>query len=1074
MPRLPLHVLTWSAEQDYYKLTTGEQTMQHFHPADDAAWQSWLGSVSSFTFHGRCGDLNVYQENRSRGGAYWYAYHTVGRRTHKRYLGRTARVTTARLEEEARILRAGVEAGARPSPVPPAQAPIAPPLPSEVLLSTKLSVPRLPPGLVERPRLLRDLNTVSLYRLTLISASAGSGKTTLLAAWDADCARRADEGEEASLAWLSLDALDNEPPRFWASVIAALRTCLPTIGREALELLHSQDSPPLSAILALLLNELVKVDRDMVLILDDYHVIEDLAIHESLIFLLDHLPDTLHLVLSTRTDPELPLSRLRVRSQMVEIREGDLRFTEQETASFLLQRMGLSLSEETVAILQQRTEGWVAGLQLAALSLHKRDDLNTFIQDFTGSHRFVLDYVQQDILARLPLPLQHFLLQTSILTRMNAALCQAVTSGSGELASQKMLEELERANLFVVPLDAKQQWYRYHDLFREALRTRLHVSQPELVPGLHQRAARWYEAQGEMREAIVHAIAASDYPYVALLLEREARRFWLRGEAQIVHNWLQELPDAILWKHARLTLNTELRLLNVAHESTEAVYARTQAQVERTLTRMEAGLHRKPESGITEAEAALIERRMRLLRALIELKVLVKHDDIEHQQLLAQETEKLPQDEEVIWNMISHSISFWVIISAEGDGASLLPRLREIKQQATQEGDFLATVRVMLWLAMASIQAGQLRQAEQECRQALTLIKQSNGHTHIEGYLHHTLFNVYYAWNKLEEAAEEVSCLRHIAQQWQQMDLPIIEQVYSAQIALARGDLSGADEALQKGEALIQQEKYTYYAPWVSTLRIQWWLAQKNYSLASQWAAQAAFATDAWNPSRKSEFLVWVRVLLALRQYSEAVQMLQHFKEHLDHPGRRFLAIEFLGLYVVALHQSGEKEQAAHAAVRLLALTEPEGYIRVYLDAGPVLKQVLQTLLSTAPREGADATTVGAFSRSYVSRLLAIFDQEERRMPRPVPSIDAPSDHQQKRLSYAPQAEENALLMEPLSLQERKVLHLLVAGRTYAEIAETLVVSLNTVKTQVGSIYRKLGVSRRAEAISVVTRAQLL
>lgn len=1065
MPRLPLHLLTWSAEQDFYELTTGEHLKLHFHPADEAAWQSWLGSVSSFTFHGKCGDLNVYQEDRSRGGAYWYAYHTVGRRTHKRYLGRTARVTIARLEAEARVL------GARSSPFSPAQASLALSPPSGVLLSPRLSVPRLPPGLVERPRLLRDLDSVYLYRLTLISASAGSGKTTLLAAWvAADCARRADEGEKASLAWLSLDALDNEPLRFWASIIAALRTCLPTTGEEALELLHSQDSPPLSAILALLLNELMNVDRDMVLILDDYQVIEDMAIHESLIFLLEHLPDTLHLVLATRTDPELPLSRLRVRSQMVEIREGDLRFTQQETSSFLLQRMGLSLSEENVAILHQRTEGWVAGLQLAALSLHKRDDLNTFVQDFAGSHRFVLDYVQQDILARLPLPLQHFLLQTAILTRMNAGLCQAVTSGPGELASQGMLEELERTNLFVVPLDAKQQWYRYHDLFREALRTRLHVSQPELVPVLHQRAAHWYEAQGETREAIVHAMAASDYPYVALLLERGARLFWLRGEAQIVHNWLQELPDAILWKHARLTLNTELRLLNVAHESSEAAYARTQARVERILTRMEAGLHRKPEPGIPEAEVASIERRMRLLRALIELKVLVKHDDIERQQLLAQEIERLPQDEEVIWNMISHSISFWVIVSSKGDGASLLPRLREIKQQATGAGDFLATVRVMLWLSMAHIQAGQLRLAEQECRQALTLIKQSNGHTAMAGYLHSSLFNVYYSWNRLQEAEEEVSCMSHIAQQWQQMDLPIMEQAYSARLALARGDLAGADKALQKGEALIQQEKYTYYAPWVSTLRVQWWLVQENFFLAAQWAAQAAFAANVWEPSRKSEFLVWIRVLLALQQSSEAVQMLQRFKEHLDHPGRTFLAIEFLSLYVVALYQSGEREQAARFAIRLLALTEPEGYIRVYLDAGPALKQVLQTLLETALHGRADAAA-GTFSRSYVSRLLAIFDQEERRASRPASSPTTPFGHQQKHL---PQADENVLWMEPLSLQERKVLRLLVAGRTYAEIAEALIVSLNTVKTQVGSIYRKLGVNRRAEAIAVAARAQLL
>src|SRR6266567_589181 len=324
------------------------------------------------------------------------------------------------------------------------------------LLSTKLSPPRLPIWLVERSHLLSELEAVRAHSLTLVSATAGSGKTTLLSAWVTSSLQFVTspgglQGDESALAWLSLDELDNEPTRFWASVIAALRTCLPELGEETLAMLRMPQPPPFSTLLMVLLNEISEGSRDIILILDDYQVIADPIIGTSMLFLLDHLPMNMHLVLATRTDPALPLSRLRVRGQLMEIRNQDLRFTRGETASFLLQRMGLSLSEEDVTMLQTRTEGWIADLQLAAHSLRKQHDLRAWVSDFAGSHRYLLDYVQQDILARLPVSLQHFLLQTSILTRMNAALCQATTVLPTQEGCQEMLFELERANLFVVP-----------------------------------------------------------------------------------------------------------------------------------------------------------------------------------------------------------------------------------------------------------------------------------------------------------------------------------------------------------------------------------------------------------------------------------------------------------------------------------------------------------------------------------------------------------------------------------------------------------------------------------------------
>src|SRR5207248_10060524 len=298
------------------------------------------------------------------------------------------------------------------------------------------------------------------------------------------------------------------------------------------------------------------------------------------------------------------------------IRDQDLRFTQQEAASFLVEGMGLPLSAGEVATLSTRTEGWIAGLQLAALSLRKRQDLSAFVNDFGGSHRYLLDYVQQDILAHLPLTLQDFLLQTSILTRMNAAVCQMVTAAPDESACQQVLEELERANLFVVPLDEQRQWYRYHDLFREALRARLHASQPELVPLLHLRAASFYEAAGELREAIAHALAAPDYPLAASLMEQAAPALWLSGEARTVLSWVFSLPGPILRAHIRLALSAALRFVNSVNLGNETLYASMAAQVERTFTRLEEILRSKRELALSDAEVALIERRLRLLRAL--------------------------------------------------------------------------------------------------------------------------------------------------------------------------------------------------------------------------------------------------------------------------------------------------------------------------------------------------------------------------------------------------------------------------------------------------------------------------
>ncbi len=1084
MPGPSPHALIWSEVQQHYELTRNGQTERCFRPGDESAWHHWLDEHAAFAFVGKSGRISVLKEARSRGAGYWYAYRTQARHTRKHYLGPTVKMTFDCLEEASKRLTSespsafSVRSLAKHSQESPS------PCQAEseqgvVLFSLKFSRPRLSTTLVERERLLRELDMVCAHPLTLVSAPAGSGKTILLSSWVAHCLQSQErletrEGAECygarqAFAWLSLEELDNDPRRFWASVIAALRTCWSTIGQAAFAMLHSTESPPLSTILMALLQDLVEKNSETILILDDYQVISDQAIVDSTLFLIEHAPASLHLVLITRINPELPLSRFRVRCQMIEIRDLDLRFTQEEAASFLTQGMDLPLSEGDVATLHQRTEGWIAGLQLAALSLSKREDPSAFIKSFGGSHRYLLDYVRQEILARLPPPFQDFLLQTSILPRMNASVCQTVMVSLTQEECQDMLEALEQANLFVMPLDDVRQWYRYHDLFREALHTRLQASQPEQVPLLHQRAARWYEAAGESREAITHALAALDYPYAASLMEQAAPQFWLRGEARTIHSWVLALPDVILRSHLRLALEAALRFLNSVNLSAQTPYTNMQVQVERTIMRMEGLLRCRQEPALSGAEVALIERRLRLLRALIEARGLLKHGDQERLRHLALEIEALPPDEEASWNMIPLSFTFWLISLLQQEGALLVPRLLSAKQRM-EPGDPLVRVRVRTWLADAYIQAGQLHLARQECLEALALIEQTGGRTTWSGYLQYSLFTICYARNRLEEAADWLQRSLLGAQDWHQVELLVLGRRAHARLGLARGDLQTAQEALHQLEALVEQEGSANYARWVIDTRLSVWLAQGNLVEASVWAAQTMLPPNISSPVRTEEVLMRVRVLLAQQQYALAVEQLQRWSQHLDRPGDIPTALEWMALSVVALGYADKREQAVRIAARLLALTEPEGSIRVYLDAGEPMKQVLQTLLEVSQGDDADILT-NSFSGPYVARLLAAFEQEECKLKKGRDTSLAPA-HQ-----TLPQPAHSAVpctLSEPLSQQEQRVLRLLVSGQTYAEMAQTQVVSPNTIKSQVSSIYRKLGVSRRAEAIAMAARLHLL
>jgi LuxR family transcriptional regulator, maltose regulon positive regulatory protein len=402
------------------------------------------------------------------------------------------------------------------------------------LLEAKLYVPKARPGLVPRPRLMERLDHGAWGKLTLASAPAGYGKTTLLAAW----ARRA--ASERSAGWVSLDQSDNDPTLFWSYIIAALRTVRPGVGESLLSGLHSAQPPPIQVLLTGLINEIDAVQGNFVLVLDDYHTIDAEPVHNAIAFLLDHLPPRMHLVIATRADPSLPLARLRARGELTELRASDLRFTSDETAGFLNQAMGLGLSAADLAALETRTEGWIAGLQLAALSMQGREDLAGFIRAFEGDDRYIVDYLIEEVLQRQPGHVRSFLLQTSILDRMSGPLCDAVT---GREDGGGLLEALDRGNLFVVPMDDKGLWFRYHHLFADVLRAHARAEQADEMPTLHRRASEWYEHHGFRAEAVDHALAATDFERAADLVERAGRAMLTGRQDEPFLRWLKALPD---------------------------------------------------------------------------------------------------------------------------------------------------------------------------------------------------------------------------------------------------------------------------------------------------------------------------------------------------------------------------------------------------------------------------------------------------------------------------------------------------------------------------------------------------
>jgi LuxR family transcriptional regulator, maltose regulon positive regulatory protein len=924
-------------------------------------------------------------------------------------------------------------------------------MPDSSLLVTKFIIPPARRVLLPREHLLAILDRSWSNPLTLVSAGAGFGKTTLLSAW----ANR----NSGRVAWLMLDEQDNDPARFWACVIAALRQSgqhLSAVGETTLAMLQSPQPSPLTSALTSLINDLASLAPDAALILDDYHLISEQMIHESLQFVLDHLPACLHLLLASRVDPPLALTRLRVRGQLVEIRDTDLRLDSRGAAGFLTEVMNLTLQERDIQLLETRTEGWIAGLQLAALSVQRHDDMSAFIQAFSGSQRFVLDYVQEEILEPLPESQQRFLLYTSVLDRMNADLCRRLT---GERASQQMLEELERANLFLIPLDEERRWYRWHTLFREVLLARLRAREPEQVARLHREAALWYQAQGWPREAISHAQATQDFAFVADLLEGCVERLSQQGELQTLLVWIKMLPLEVLRAHPRLATTYTLVFHVLFPFSTQQAEERT--YIHQLLAGVEQELECGDQSAVPQAEQYRLRYRITILSGWERVSEALSLGNVEELGRFAEQAQGLTLDDDPIWQL--HRLGpFSMAWRMAGNFPPMVAALEESRKSIQVMQNRYLEAQILWGLIVALIALGRLAEAHDHCDALRQLVAGLGDPLPLAAYPDVFQAQLAYARNQLEVARHEARIAIEKTTPLQYMDILMMAYEALIHVSIAQSDLWGAEQALGEMERVNRYAGIPLFRPWVESLQVQLWLAQGNLTRAVEWAESTPYRRAGLVYSHEIASLALVHVYLADGRYPQALQLLEELQNSAELVARVGSLVAVLALRVAALQASGRARESLSVLDRLLAEASPERYLRVFLDAGEPMHRALQTWLKASRRTASPALV------SYAQTALAAFADAGHQLTlqetTPLVSNAPPSASGEA----APPP------YEPLTLREQEVLHLLSQGATNQEIADNLVVSLATAKKHVASILRKLGAENRTQAVARARSLSLL
>ena len=888
---------------------------------------------------------------------------------------------------------------------------------STTVLESKIHIPVQSQRTVPRPHLLSILeHQISDHNLTLISAPAGYGKTTLLAEWA--------RASNLRVAWLSITGEEDDVESFLRYLFAAWERVHPAISETTFGILLGSQTPDIKIALRAFLDAANELSEQLVFVLDDYHLIENPEIHNALGFLLDHLPAHLHFILASRSDPPLPLSRYRARGQIIEIGAGELHFSMSETTEFLTRSMRLDLSPEDIASLHADTEGWVAGLKLAALTLRRHDSVVESTSMVSGRQRFIADFLGEEVLAQLPTDLQEFLLRTSLLDRLCGSLCNAIT---GQKNSQAMLESLERENLFIVPMDERREWYRYHSLFADFLRGELARRYLDEIRELHRRAGEWYLRQELPEEAFRHAVASEDAGLAVAIFAKYLGAKLTGGEIKVVAGWVDSLPPEWYAAHPELGFA-------------------------RAALMMTTGAFENATRGIDEIEQELSlveisDRNVHLARTrAIRCFMACFQNDLDRAESYAgQALTDLPEEDT--------SFRFG-IYGALGDTYRRNGLWKKAKEWYLKGLDFthapeirFQSAHVFGALADLELWQGHLQSAASYWKKALSAIRDQENWGRIPlpviGWVYIRMAEILYEWNQLAEAWDHVSRGLKRAELGGDVRSLIAGYVIAARLKLTSGDIEAAEEYIERARPLEGQSSFADWTSQFERIQLELWLAQERLRAAVNWSDEMS-RNPAFEdrPERMVTQLVMARVLIVKGDdpsLQRALALLKSLVERSERQGQNGVLIEALSLQAVADWRRGERAGALISLEHALRLAEPEGYIRLFVDLGLPMAQLLQEARSRRVMP------------EYVGKLLAAFDTD---------------------LSFLPSAE--AFLPEPLTNREQEVLERLAAGLTNREIAEDLIISPETVKKHTGNIYGKLGASNRTQAVARARELNLL
>ena len=923
------------------------------------------------------------------------------------------------------------------------------------ILVTKLFIPATRPELVPRPRLIARLNSGLHRKLTLVSAPAGFGKTTLVTDW-LQAAAKPDEAipnQQPSgnhnnqtgpqqlpnvnqIAWFSLDEEDNDPTRFITYLVSALNRSVANgapFGNGMLETLQSSQPTVSQKILTTLINEIATIDSKIILVLDDYHLIDAEPIHGVLEFLLENLPPQLHLVIATREDPPLSLSRLRVRDHMTELRAADLRFSSSEAAVFLNEAMGLNLTSAEIAALEERTEGWIAGLQLAALSLQGRTDKTQLIKSFTGSNRLVLDYLIEEVLNQQPEAIQHFLLQTAVLDRLTGSLCDALT---GQDNGQETLELLEQANLFIIPLDAERRWYRYHHLLADLLRQRLRQTRLDQIPKLHNQASEWYEQNRFIDEAIEYALRAKAFTRAANLIEKVAKAAWGGGEDTKLRRWLDGLPTETLAANLQLCIFYAWTLLATGQ----------QEMAEQNLIVVEQSLNSSTLLTDQNSEKMKLQGRMAATRAFM---AFYQGNVPEMIQFSHQALACLPK-QDYSWRSTA-SNTLGDAYDFQGKVGEAYKFRLEAVEASKAAGNCYQIIIANLKLALNLRTRGQLQQVVEICQEQMQLANECGVcPPMLVGWLLAIWGEALAEMNDLAGAIRQAQKGTKLTKHGGDLAMLGWSHLCLIRVLFSQGDFVGAEAVVQEMEHIDRENDMP---PWITSLVTAWQvrlcLAQDKLETAVRCAAEHGIDV-AKDPSSMSEMecIALVRILIAQEQLDDATVLLSRLLKAAKAGGRIARVIEILILQALACQAKDDITRAMSALEEALALAKSGGFVRIFVDEGVPMVSLLNKALSQG------------IASDYVRFLLGVFTSTDTKPY-------SPAKTQPITLVYDASLKNPELqLVEALSEREIEVLQLIAEGRTNLEIADRLYLSLNTVKVHTRNIYSKLDVHSRTQAVS--------